>query len=358
MWDFRVETPVTFKIPYRHLLRQTSRSNLSFNSFDYFQNRLQMGGFLVHQNHYRTLSVGLFRDDKPRIFSTFFEPKDSWGRSGLGVFAAASDLAPDEGELFWQNIKNHLAQDRPIIAPFNGHHYLGFSLPEAGVDPQKIGFMTAAQNRQIQTLFSSQGQSIYRNYHSLETEITPALVTELRSKIGEQPAKFGVRNFSRMQAKRDLRIMNRLVNSCFTEHFDFMPLTDEENWDIMKWAVPLFHKGTFLFLMNEGREIGFAFATLDYNQILGPVSDAKNSVSLLSRKSQVDRARLIHIGILREYRGQKLVKFLRHRLLLNLAGLGVKTVESSYIDEGNLASLGNARSTGGQDLHRFHLFQI
>lgn len=343
---------------YKKLLRETSRRNQNFNSFDDFQQRLRRGDFVLLKNRYRLQTLGIYRGQSPRILATYYTPKDSWGVAGLGAFAVASDMTTAEISSFWEGVRSYTKGIGKVLAPFHGHYYLGFSFPELGVDTRRIGFATTAENSSLRQLFEPIQKNIFRRFYSFETEMTAHLIQELKRELSDMPKTYHVRNFSRLHARRDLNIMNALVNRCFTEHFGFQALSDDENWDIMRWAVPLFESGTFLFLMDGPKEIGFAFGTLDYNQVLGTRSDLVNMASLILKRSQVRRARLVHIGLLPEYRGKRLVKFLRHQLLLNLVDKGASSIESSYIDEGNQASIGNVKSTGGQELNRFSLFDI
>ena len=96
------------------------------------------------------------------------------------------------------------------------------------------------------------------------------------------------------------------MNASFTQHFDFAPLTEEENWDIFRFSVPLLPPRHLLFLEDRGRPVGFCLGMRDYNRCLGTGADWQN-VGRLMLNRQTRRARMIHIGILPEYRGQGLV---------------------------------------------------
>lgn len=363
MGDFKLTPFSNNSESHWQLFQQTLKAEKNFSNFNTFYKRIFNGQFLVHKNHFRLQRVCLFRKNQLKIAALVFLPNKDWpGPAGMGGFAVSADASNETIHEFWQGVKTEFKGVK-IIAPYLGHHYLGFSLPiKDGLQnyqPAKVGFMTTAGNPLVEELFEKQyGNTVYRRYYSLETLMTQELIQNLQTELQEKPSQFQVRNFNFWKAKEDLAKMNQLVNQIFTEHHDFSPLTDEENWDIMKWGIPLLQKGTFLFLMDGDKEIGFAFATMDYNTILRGRNEALNLTRAVLLRSKIRRGRLIHIGIKKEYRGQKLVKYLRHQLLLNLHALGAEWIESSYIDEGNQASLGNVKSTQAQPLNTFATYSV
>ncbi|MBL7671341.1 MAG: hypothetical protein JNM39_12730 [Bdellovibrionaceae bacterium] len=355
------------------LFRETLSQEENFSNFNSFYRRLMTGKFLVTKNHFHLEQVTFSLDNKLKIAGMVFLPGGEWGApGGVGCLAVAADVTESQVQNFWLALRKHY-QGIQLIAPFAGHHYLGFSLPDRHPQmvpqskdllfeparPQKIGVMTTALNSRVERLFRNPKITpIYRQYFSLETRMSPERIEVLQSELRQQPKNFRIRKLNRLRPRAELAIMNQLVNACFINHFDFCPLSEVENWDLMKWSLPLFQSGCFLFLMDGDKEIGFAFGMLDYNQIFEGRSDFLNFLRFCFRKGQICRGRLIHIGMLPKYRGQKLVKYLRHQLLLNLTSLGASTIESSYIDQANVASLGNVESTGAKALHKFSTYLV
>ena len=354
---FRVSEPsATFK-KHWELWKKTKKDYTSPVAADLFYKRLFKANFLVLKNNFRVSTLTLYREKAPVIIACHYLPQGSWpGPECIGAFAIHPDVTDEEIKNFWAHVRKW-TKGRPVTAPLNGHHYLGVALPEAQANPKKIGIFNPASSPSSQKLFGFTDK-IYRTYLAFETEITEKLKHRLISESQDLPEGFSVRPFSKLHYRRDLKIFNQLVNQCFTEHFDFCPLSDEENHDIMAMLVPLFQKGHFNFLEHRGQAIGFCMGMKDYHQIWDNRSDARNITALLYHKNKLRRARIIHIGIHPNYRGQKLVKYLRHKTLLNLIEDGIQTVENSYIDEGNRASIANVRSTQGQMLNEFHTFRI
>lgn len=373
MEGFKVVALSDYESEHWKLLIDTLKVEENFSTFSSFYKRLFRGQFLVHKNHFKIERLCFFSRGQLRIAGLVFLPQPHWpGPGGVGCLALDDQVTNEQIANFWQSLKKSYS-GITLIAPFLGHHYLGFSLPnrnkavdsfyEKGIfaptDPEHIGVMTSALNKRIESMFSDSSLTpIYRRYDSLETTMTAEVQSNLLRELQDQPKEFEIREFKKCQAKKDLSIMNRLVNACFSEHFDFCPLTDDENWDIMKWCLLLWQKGNFLFLMKGSQEIGFAFGLMDYNQVFRGRYDLLNFCRFILHRRRISRARLIHIGILQQYRGRKLVKYLRHRLILNLAGIGAKVIESSYIDQDNVASLQNVKSTGAIPINRFFTFKV
>ena len=357
---FREAAPGELRVPYLRLWQEHKKGLNCFSALDAFFSRLIEGKFLLLRNRFRLRTLQVLRGEEPVLMATLFLPEPGWSDNtipaSIGAFAARSDLHPEESALFWEEVAKRWGH-RALVAPMNGHHYLGFALPPPKADASRIGFQTSAFHQGQETLFGPlRSRPAYRNYHSFETTITPSLLERLEEEIREIPRGIRVRAFSPCHARRDFAVLNTLVNVCFTRHFDFAPLSEEENGDIFRFSTPLLPPSHLLFLEDQGKPIGFCFGMRDYNRILTNGPDWKNAGRLLlSRKTP--RGRLIHIGLIPEYQGQGLIKHARHRILLAFAREGMTSVENSYVDEGNQNSLGNVRSTGAQPLHVFSLLR-
>lgn len=348
-----------FRGAYPALWAQHKKGFTAFSSFDLFQHRLVNGNFLLLQNRFELRTLALLKEGIPILLATLFLPKAGWNTTlpaSIGALAANANLHREEAIFFWRWVAERYAGTK-IVGPLNGHHYLGFSLPELGADPLRVGFQTASPHRAQKNLFGAfEEAKPYRTYHSFETQITPRLVEKLRCDLAKPKCQLKARPFNPLRAKRDFSLLNRIVNASFTEHFDFAPITDEENWDIFRFSLPLLHPQHLLFLENEKETVGFCLGMRDYNRVFRNDADWRNLGRLPFAKPE--RARLIHIGILPQYRGQGLVKEMRHRVLLRFAKEGIQAVENSYMDEANVNSLSNVKSTGAKPLHLFHLYEL
>jgi ribosomal protein S18 acetylase RimI-like enzyme len=281
-------------------------------------------------------------------------------RSSLGGLLFDPTLDPEALKTFALRIT---ADAGPIdLAPLNGHMNLGLSHPAKGIDGSNISFLCAPTSAQTEIfLRETSAFEICREQYALLTKVDD----ELKSKTDEgalhaSSRGFSTRPLSVVRYKRDIEIYNSLVNAAMSGHANFYPLTFEEEWDILKEGLAVFVPAWFRFLTHNEREIGFCFAVPDYNSSLRSTrNDAVNALEILRQRvrGKWTRARLVYSGIHPDYQGQGLFKAVRHKVIQEMIKSGVEEFESSYVDEANISSLKNVRSTGGSVSHGFHLFR-
>lgn len=355
--DFKVLSINSIKSDYALLWMQQKKRGQGFMGPDLFFQKIVTGQLKILNKNFKLKVVGLFEDNKPVILCTYFSAKNSRFKDCLGLFVTIPKVTKRQIDIFW-NQCNDFLNGKKVIAPLNGHHYLGFGLLTEVSDFKKVGVFLPGTTKELRDLFKNKKNlSLYRTYYAFETLVTEELKSKLEHELQGMPDNFKVLPFSKLRFARDYKIMNQLVNKSFKSHFDFIPLTDEENLDLIKWNLPIINKDLFLFLYDKNKPIGFCMGILDYNQVSkNKQSDAKNMFDMMYFKSKIKRARLIHIGLLPKYQGRGLVKYLRHQVLLNMINRGVKVIENSVIDQDNVASQGNVKSTGGKMIHKFEVF--
>jgi len=283
-----------------------------------------------------------------------FIPKTS-GPLSLGGFLAVADL---DFHLF-HGLLSHATEavGGKFLMPLNGHPNYGISAVNPKVPSEKITILTSGHSRGHEALFTYPKVKIEKKYLSLITRLTPDRVSSLKSEISKMPAGFTTRQFNMLRFKRDIGIHGELVNRTMNDLDLFEPMTISENWSLMAGSLPLISPRLFQFLMYDGQEIGFCFAMLDFNQIIGRSGDVTATLKALTSRGQILRGRILSTGILPEFRGQNLIKFARNKVLLGFAEMGIETVESSYVDEKNVNSIGNVTSKGGEISHEFSVFR-
>lgn len=359
--SFEVHSPETLFREHFELWNKTKANYKSYSNADYVFKRLLKGDFLVLKN-FTVRSLCLKKRGQTIICAqVFFHKTDPQSKPSLGLVACVPDLINSEAQFFWESLRKEYS-GKSIIGPMNAHAYLGLAIPmdqpEKNLDFKKIGFATAGTHQGLQVLWQSSELALYRKYFSFETDLTSELILKIKNEMIGLPQGFSVRPFRSLLFQKEMQVVNSISKEAFADHFNLTSLTDKENWDIFKLSWMAQTKGFCSFLQKDQVPIGFCMALLDYNQVLNQKnSDPRNFLSLVSKRSLISRARMIHIGILPEYQGKKLSKFLRHHVILNMAKRGIRTLESSYVDEGNINSIKNIESTGGKLLHQFSVFQ-
>ncbi len=359
--SFEVFSPENLYREHYELWKKTKAHYKSYSNTDYVFKRLIKSDFLVLKNF--TMKSLCLKKNRQTIIcaQVFFSNENAHIKPSLGTVVCSHDLTESEASYFWQSLRKEFI-GQSFVGPMNAHAYLGLSIPidnlKNTLDYKKIGFATASTHRGLQVLWQSTELVLHRKYFSFETDLTSELILKIKNEMISLPQGFSVRPFRRISFQKEMNILNSITKYSFAEHFNYTMLTEDENWDIFKLSWMAQTKGFCSFLLKDQIPIGFCMAMLDFNQVLDQQqSDAHNLFSLISQRHLITRARMIHIGVLPEYQGKKLSKFLRHQVILNMANYGIKTLESSYVDEGNVNSLKNIESTGGKLLHEFSLFQ-
>lgn len=276
-------------------------------------------------------------------------------QASLGGFLASRLLTREDLHLFYDQILSVVGQ--PLLMPLNGHVNFGVSAVLPSTPADKITVLTSAHCPGHEALFDYAGVKSVKEYFALSTPITEHKVVQWKSAICQLPPGFSTRPISLIHFKRDIAIHNELCNLTM-QHLDyFEPLSEDESWDLMRSSLPLISPDLFQFLMFKGKEIGFCFGMLDFNQIIGRSGDMVAAAKVMLLRRKITRGRILSTGILPEFRSQNLIKYARNRVLLAFAAKGIEAIESSYVDELNANSLLNVRSKGGEVSHSFKIFR-
>jgi len=349
------------------LHRQNSAYPGAFESFDYFRKQIIFGRLKVLK-YFRLHPVLLGGGNQSVAGALFFEsldpkrhPYHSVGQviladagDGLGHVTSARHLSEKIRRLQSQ------VEPLPIYGPINGHINLGVGLPHVGAGHSDISFLTGQFSRGSEKFFAAEnGWQLRRSLFALQTALTPALIDRIKKELESRPPEVNVRCASRTTLKRDVKSMWRITRCAMDQHPLYVPLEFDEEWQLLRNLYLLLDHGLLQFLTYRGQDIGYCFAVKDYNQVLSPKrSDAANVLRLLQMGRSINRGRIIYSCQLPEYQGRRWFKYVRHSVLLRFWQLGIREVESSYIDEGNFRSRQNAQSTGAKINHEFQVFQL
>ncbi|USX21735.1 hypothetical protein NHH82_06115 [Oxalobacteraceae bacterium OTU3REALA1] len=279
----------------------------------------------------------------------------SAGIRSLGGLLAVQDLKLEAFHMLLDHVLDSLGGE--FLMPLNGHANFGISAVSPTVQSDQITILTSHHTRGCEALFTYPGVKTTKTYFALTTRLDSARLTALRNEVRMPPNGFSTRPISFTNFRRDIAIHGELVNRTMQDLDYFEPMSIDENWDLMGASWPLITPSLFQFLMYEGKEVGFCLGMLDFNQLFGSSGDIVATLKALTMRYKITRGRIMSTGILPEFRGKNLMKYVRNKVLLEFAALSVREVESSYVDEVNENSLGNVRSKGGTVSHTFSVFR-
>ena len=349
---------------YKNLYSEVKASYNSFNGLDFFNLRLFKGGFLVLKNRFDLQVFGLFQEKKPRILITHYKAKspEVGIAHSFGAILVANDVTELELNFFKKNLEIIVLEiGKKILFPFNGHFNLGASIPAESTDPKMITFFTSAEHKNVRRLINKlssaeRERTFYGMTYSMLED--PAYLEKIKFSISDRPAGFSVEKLSVFNYKNDIRDYNRIINESFTKHYSYFSLSFEEEWDLMKTALLVINRNYFRFLTHNNKKIAVSMFFPDYNSILNNGNDISNILKIAINKSSLKKVRGVNVAILPEYQGKGLIKYVRNENLIQMIEDGVQIIESSYIDQDNINSIENVKSTGAKHSHTFDLYSF
>lgn len=350
--DFEIVDSRRAKGVVSGLLNRTKNQDQGFRAFRFLQKKILSGQTQIQRNNFEIRHLVFRQNGEPVFFVNLYTSKNpSWAHFqavGYPLILPQADL-PAIKEV----IVSLLDPARPAYMPLEAHVNLGISY--APQDDQN-SFLTVPYNSLQAKFFELFEADRNKTYHALKLTDPTVLKSRIAVILKGLPEGFSFRPVSRFNFQRDMIIYSDLVRRCMSDHDLFFPVELEEELELLKGLKWIFDPRFFQFLVHGQKEIGFVFATPDFNQVLCPAkSDLKNAWNLLVRKSEIRKGRIIYKGILPEYRGQGLFRYLRHHVLNNFIEAGYQEIEGSYIDEDNQASLGDAQSTLFTKSHTFSI---
>lgn len=341
---------------YMTLFLQCKMKTVPSAEFYKFNHSLVSGNILYIKNKFIQRTFFLVQNKKLVAAAIYFKAKDNLMPNTLGGTIGWEQLTADDSHTFLDLISVFVKDDK-FLFPMNGHINLSYGALFPKDRLATIGILTSGYYPSYESFFSYKNAEIVRVLNAFETTLTLSDKFKLELELSERPNKFSTRNISRIHFRKDLKIYNDLINSTMGEHYNFFPMSEEENWDLMSQVRPLVSPSLFKFLLYEGREIGFCFAMQDFNQVLTGSTDFSNYFNVLFKRSKINRGRILSSGIIKEFQGLGLFKYVRNEVLLEFIARGIKHVESSYIDQENCNSIGNVKSKGAQLSRQYALFR-
>lgn len=341
---------------YMRLFRRCRCARHTSGEFARFAKSLVTGELLYLNKRFLQRTLFLFERGHAVAALVAFLPRERGLPHCIGGLLADETLSVTEIHDFLDEALRRLPATEFLI-PLNGHMNFGISAPISRESCSRIGFLTTGCSPAMDALASYGSAEVDRRYLALETVIDPPLASRLQRELEEMPAGFSTRSLSLIHFERDLRIHNELTSVAMASQAHFVPMANDENWDLMRNFRLFVSPALCQFLLYEGREVGFCFGVLDFNQILRPAPDWSNVMRSVTRRHRIRRGRIFASGILPEFRGQKIFRYIRNKVLLAFLEKGVAVVESSYVDEANDDSLGNVLSRGARVSHEFALYR-
>jgi GNAT superfamily N-acetyltransferase len=172
-----------------------------------------------------------------------------------------------------------------------------------------------------------------------------------------EEAQCAVRPFDKNRWNEEWEIVAGLFNRCFTEEWEFYPLTVVEWREFYDPVKPLFDPRQALFAEIDGEPVAVCIGSPDYNPLFRKAKGKLGFVGQLrfalgARKTRA--AGLWLVGVLPEHRGKRIGQTLAATLYRRYEELGMGEAEYHVVNDENTGSRSLAESLGGEGRILYH----
>ncbi|MEM1069133.1 MAG: N-acetyltransferase [Planctomycetota bacterium] len=288
------------------------------------------------------------RYDENRGFFGFYECEDDVDASNE-LFATASA---------WLNEKGMTDIRGPVHPSLNYECGLlvdGFDSPPTFMIPYNHEYY----GRLIEAFGFTQVQDLYS--YEAHISILDDLDPKLQFVIDEAIKRFKVdcRSIRRDQFNKDVRSFLEIYNLSLQQTWGYVPMSESEIDHQSKGLRHLIVPEMTSIAEIDGQAVGAGFGLLDYNQLIKRINGRLfpfGWLTLLTKKKEVDRLRVISTNVLPEYQKWGLGLVTLARILPDAVNFGIQIGEFSWVLESNTLSRGTIERGGARrtKVHRIY----
>ncbi len=186
------------------------------------------------------------------------------------------------------------------------------------------------------------------------------IVERIRQRSGATFRKINVRDFD----NEILRVIE-VYNQAWENNWGFVPLSQDEFIHIAKDMKMILDPDLALFAQIDGKPAGFALALPDVNQVIKKVKNGRlfpfgifRLLWDLKVRKKINQARVLTMGIVKEFRGRGLDTVFYYDLYHNGVANGYFTGELSWILEDNRLMIAAAEALGAKPYKTYRIYQL
>jgi len=293
---------------------------------------------IVNHNHNR------FHNDRVGFFG-FFEVVENYEVAHLLLDTAKQSLAADGMEImrgpmnFSTNEECGLlisAYDAPpyVMMAYNPPYYAEFL--------ERYGFVKAKDLLAFQMPLSDYTERVRKMVEHLE-----------------QRSAIRIRPFNLADFDAEVGRLKKAYNSAWEANWGFVPMTDEEFDHLAKQLRKVADPNLLLIAEDGDKPVGFALALPDFNQVLARLNGRLLPLGifkLLWHQRRISRARVILLGVVKEYRRLGVDIRFCHRLRENALRRGITKAEMSWVLEDNTVMIRVIEAIGGKRYKTYRVY--
>jgi GNAT superfamily N-acetyltransferase len=195
-----------------------------------------------------------------------------------------------------------------------------------------------------------------------------------KEEVGDRPLLLEERLLSRLRQKnitirpvnkKDLaheaRKVREVYNAAWDKNLGFVPMTDKEFSYLAKDLKMVLDEQFCLIAEHNGKQIGFALAIPDINQILIKVRRGRllptGIFKLLFNMKKIDRIRVLALGVNKEYRKLGIEACFYAAIIKRVGERKMKGAEASWILEHNEMMNKGIESINGKVYKRYRIYE-
>ena len=209
---------------------------------------------------------------------------------------------------------------------------------------------------------------------SLKKKVDLLAYDIIRKEVDERPLLLEERLLSRLRQKnitirpvnkKDLadeaRNVREVYNAAWDKNMGFVPMTDKEFSYLAKDLKMVLDEQFCLIAEHNGKQVGFALAIPDINQILIKVRRGRllptGIFKLLLNMKKIDRIRVLALGVNKEYRKLGIEACFYAAIIKQAGARQMKGAEASWILEHNEMMNKGIESINGKVYKRYRIYE-
>jgi hypothetical protein len=147
-----------------------------------------------------------------------------------------------------------------------------------------------------------------------------------------------VRPMNMKDIENEVKIIKKIYNEAWEKNWGFVPMTDAEMDEMVKFMKPLAVPDLVLFAEIKGKPVGVSITIPDYNQVLKRLNGrlgVGGMAKFVYYRRKITKLRAFVFGVLKEYRRSGLHAVLYYETEKAGVRLGFKSCELSWSLEDN-----------------------
>ncbi|OQP68301.1 GNAT family N-acetyltransferase [Niastella populi] len=170
-----------------------------------------------------------------------------------------------------------------------------------------------------------------------------------------------IRPVNKKDLANEANKVREVYNAAWDKNLGFVPMTDSEFSYLAKDLKMVLDEEFCLIAEHNGKQIGFALAIPDINQILIKVRRGRllptGIFKLLFNMKKIDRIRVLALGVNKEYRKMGIEACFYAAIIKRVSARGMKGAEASWILEHNEMMNKGIESINGKVYKRYRIFE-